>query len=382
MRARTTASSWSPAAILALLAAFRIAVYIGYKNSFVPPEDAGKWERLYGIGAISFMTAVGLTAALLFNERTDEITRLYAVVISIGCAGALAARNAACPIVVYGQVLGVCGPIALSLLIEHNPWFWGLAVMMVLIMVSVKSTTKSLNSVIVSALLNGREAENQREQLSTALDSMSHGPVHGRGQWRDQGGERAHARLLRPRLRDRGADHRQARPRHRHRHADERAGGGRLHRRLGGAACQRHPSTFTETVQDRIYDFRCEPRARGGFVLVVEDVTEARLAAREIEQMAHFDAVTGLPNRAHFHQQLEEALGPAPGPGRAAGPDEHRPRPLQGGQRHPRPPGRRRAVAAGGAAAAQQPARVGHGRPGSAATSSRCWCARPTTSTA
>jgi diguanylate cyclase (GGDEF)-like protein len=70
-----------------------------------------------------------------------------------------------------------------------------------------------------------------------------------------------------------------------------------------GEAC-----VFTQDIQQRLYDFRCEPMPNGGFVVVVEDVTEARLASREIERMAHFDSLTGLPNRINFHSALTKAL--------------------------------------------------------------------------
>ncbi|MEI7932529.1 MAG: EAL domain-containing protein, partial [Alphaproteobacteria bacterium] len=64
-----------------------------------------------------------------------------------------------------------------------------------------------------------------------------------------------------------------------------------------------------QTLAGRIYDFRCEPRDEGGFVVVVEDVTVARTASREIERMAHYDSLTGLPNRIQFHKRLRDALG-------------------------------------------------------------------------
>jgi PAS domain S-box-containing protein len=43
-------------------------------------------------------------------------------------------------------------------------------------------------------------------------------------------------------------------------------------------------------------------------IAVIEDVTEKRAAEQEIAFLAHHDALTGLPNRTHFSQQLEEAL--------------------------------------------------------------------------
>jgi diguanylate cyclase (GGDEF)-like protein len=73
---------------------------------------------------------------------------------------------------------------------------------------------------------------------------------------------------------------------------------------------------FTEALGEKIYEFRFEPRPHGGHVVVVEDVTDARRAALEIERMAHFDSVTGLPNRVQFHQQLGAALRDRRGRGR------------------------------------------------------------------
>jgi len=177
-------------AALAVLAAVRIGVFLAYveRRRRGLSLDPKLWDRLYALGAIGFMTAVGITAALLFQQVPDEISRMYALLICIGCAGALASRNAARPYIVYGQVLGVCGPLALALALQPSPWFWGLAVMLLLVMVSVKSTTKFLNQMFVAALLENRErraaaaalveAKEAAEAASTAksafLATMSH----------------------------------------------------------------------------------------------------------------------------------------------------------------------------------------------------------------
>ena len=54
------------------------------------------------------------------------------------------------------------------------------------------------------------------------------------------------------------------------------------------------------------------PMADGGFVLTFEDTTEQRRAQDQISHMAHYDALTDLPNRVQFYEQLDELLKHAP----------------------------------------------------------------------
>jgi diguanylate cyclase (GGDEF)-like protein len=295
---------------LAILGLVRLAVYYAYmrKDAETRLAQAGHWEKLYAAGAIGFMTALGLTAALLFHRRHEDLTTLYGVVILLGVTGGMAGRNAGRPAIVYGQVIGACSPLALVLLFEYGPWYWGLAAIILLVMVSVKSTTKALNTILVSALLNGREAAMQKTLFGVALDSMSHGLC--------MGGPDGSVSVVNRRLREffhletpnQGLQIGQL--------AEMVAQKGRLSAARRQAFIEsweeqverRAPSTFSEVIDGRIYDFRCEPTPSGGFVILIEDVTSQRVASQKIERMAHFDDLTGLPNRMHFHSQLQAAL--------------------------------------------------------------------------
>ena len=50
------------------------------------------------------------------------------------------------------------------------------------------------------------------------------------------------------------------------------------------------------------------PLRRGGWVTTLEDITERRRVEERITHLAHYDALTDLPNRTLFHEQLKREL--------------------------------------------------------------------------
>ena len=50
------------------------------------------------------------------------------------------------------------------------------------------------------------------------------------------------------------------------------------------------------------------PLTTGGWVATMEDITERRRSDAKIAHLAHYDALTDLPNRTLFREQLEQAL--------------------------------------------------------------------------
>jgi diguanylate cyclase (GGDEF)-like protein len=63
-----------------------------------------------------------------------------------------------------------------------------------------------------------------------------------------------------------------------------------------------------ETDDGRSIETMIQPLKNGGWVATQEDVTERRSAEREIARLAHYDALTDLPNRVLFRERLAREL--------------------------------------------------------------------------
>ena len=77
---------------------------------------------------------------------------------------------------------------------------------------------------------------------------------------------------------------------------------------LRNVAQKRMTQSIMETQDGRSILLVNQPLANGGWVATQEDITERARAQKKIAHLAHYDALTDLPNRVLFREQLEREL--------------------------------------------------------------------------
>ena len=297
-------------AVMSAFGAYRLHVLHGHRRAPIQSRriEAAKWERRYAVGAIGFMATLGVSTAVLFNSHHGEMVADYGLIIMTGITGNFAARNAARPNIVFWQVMGACAPLALTLLLNFSPWYWGVSAFLLMGAIAVFKTTRVLKGHLESALRNGLDAMRQRRKFSIALNSMTHGLCMGDADLTisvinrrivDFFGIVAAATPIRLDA----LAHAIARS------VNMSAAETELFtQRWMRHAAAREANVFMHKIGERYFDFHCARADAGAFVTVVEDVTARQRALRQIERIAHFDEMTGLPNRYHFQETLAETL--------------------------------------------------------------------------
>jgi diguanylate cyclase (GGDEF)-like protein len=77
---------------------------------------------------------------------------------------------------------------------------------------------------------------------------------------------------------------------------------------LNNVAQKRTTHSIVETSDGRSVQIVNQPLENGGWVATQEDITERRRAEKKIAHLAHYDALTDLPNRVLFRELLEREI--------------------------------------------------------------------------
>ena len=281
---------------------------------------ARRWETRFVLGAVAFMGVLSIWTLIAFAITEDGFVRFMAITVTIPYAFGMWTRSFAIDRGTNIQALVAFLPLSGAMLIAGGWYPWMIFVGFVPLFVFIKSSSNKLKATFRAELAAQTQSAMLADRLDTALNNMSHGlcMVNGRGRLilandqfraifdlppgRTLAGESVAVifhKLIEPTLV----------PNTDYAHA--------IRALFRGRRIASDMTVPIETRDGRAIEVTVHRMADNGTVLVIQDVTDRRNAEIKINRMAHFDAVTELPNRRSFEAALVNALDPDASPDRS-----------------------------------------------------------------
>ena len=300
---------WGVTAVFGLIAVFRYISMTHFLRANVGPTDveqAYKWEvrATYWATIMAFNCGAWCFASFIFVG--DSFAELIAMTTTVACMVGIVTRNFGLDRMLTIQLGIACTLLSAGLFFKGGIYHPILGLLLLPMLVSFKFLAKDVRNVLLASVHARVDASRLAIELDTALDTMNHGlamldadglitVVNDRaefvfdefvpGVWKG----RSFAALIATAASRGSIPQRSAEQLmkivHDHRN-------GKIVIKLANA---QFSEVTVSSHQDRV-------------VLLFEDITERVRSEERINFMAHYDALTGLPNRAHFAQQVTAEL--------------------------------------------------------------------------
>ena len=280
------------------------------RTTVLSPEQAADFEPRYMVGAMLYAGVLGLWCAVVLLGTDDPIAHMLCTTVTIAYTGGGAARNYGRPRIVQLHILLSCGPMSLALAIHGDLYHIGLAGLLVLFFLGLKDINLSLHSIFVKALLANEREASIAAQFDTALNNMPHGLcMFDANSCLAVMNYRFHDMMgLKTDLIGSGASATEVVAACLNAGTLTSASADTIISQARKGQKAEIVTLYSANSEERALAWTFQPMEDGGTVVLVEDITARRNAEARIGHMARFDELTGLPNRVHFRDQIEEML--------------------------------------------------------------------------
>ncbi|QND58193.1 putative bifunctional diguanylate cyclase/phosphodiesterase [Mesorhizobium huakuii] len=274
-------------------------------------EEARRWERTYILKGSLQGLGLGALCFISIYVYPDPFAELAATSLAIATLVTVVGRNYGSPLMVRIFSVTFIGPAALALLLRMDLPSVVLGLMIIPLTFITINSADHVRNVLFSAVIGHKEARKLAHRFDRALNTMSHGLVMlgPNGRVVVANAEAAHLMSLK------SANALLGRSIH-----------GLLMRGVAGGMlapkdCRYIEAQLTRALREgrdrkvlvslangQHYEFSAREGSQELGVITFEDVTARVEAEDKIRFMARYDNLTGLPNRAYFHELIGEAM--------------------------------------------------------------------------
>jgi diguanylate cyclase (GGDEF)-like protein len=269
------------------------------------------WELRYVVGACAYVALLGVWCLVAFAKSSDPEIRLLSFSITLANMIGTAGRNFGSNLLVTAQLACAGTPLLAALLLTRQPYYAVSACALLPFFLSFKGISDRLRQIFLNAVIATRDVGLLAGQLDTALNNMSHGlcMLHADGRIVIANARLPEILRIDPAVFRPGSSisalWRECVRACTFSIADLRAISADIAHRLAGNV---RAALLVESRDGRTLALTFRSMSKGGSIFLVDDVTEQRKAEARIEYLARYDALTGLPNRTFFCDEMDQAL--------------------------------------------------------------------------
>ena len=297
--------------LVAALRGLMMRAYLRVRPTIKTVETARRWEYCYVAGAATSIALYGLWCFLAFARTSDPFTQLVSFSMTIAYTTGIFGRNFGSARFVVVQIFCAWAPITAALLLYGNFFHWIFAGLLIPAFLALKFIADRLRSTLLDAVVSSRDMSLLASRFDTAINNMPHGlcmfdskrrVVVSNGKLKQQLG-------LAPALELKGMYVREVVEAIIKASLLSETGAQSMIDHLDARLASGDDSAFAlELMNGRTLEFTVQPMENGGMVVLIEDITERKIAEAKINHLARFDALTGLPNRTVLRDRMERAL--------------------------------------------------------------------------
>ncbi len=298
--------------VVACLRALDVRAFEQRREQLATVAEARRWEARYVTGAAAHVAVLGIWCLVAFAKTTDPFVQISSFSLTLAYMIGISGRNFASSRLVNAQIICAGVPMTLALVMMGGAYYTVLAFVLVPFFVTLKFISDRLRVVLLDAVIAGRDVSCLAARFDSALNNMPNGLCMFDAERHVVVANKRLAELLKVpaviagtamssrELILRCVDGGTLSAPDAERLAVEFEG--RLSAKAGGELC-------FETQEGRTLELTFQPMPGGGSVVLFEDITEREAAQAKINQLARYDVLTDLPNRAFFREQMDAAVG-------------------------------------------------------------------------
>jgi diguanylate cyclase (GGDEF)-like protein len=303
---------WGCVALLVVAGAIRAFDLQRYhaRKSTLNDDEAARWKQRYQIGAMVQASAIGIWCATTLLSSDDAVAHMICVSVTTAIAAGGAGRAFGRQWIFQLQLVLVFGPTVIALALRATPYYLAMSVMSAAFIVSLMGISANLHRIFMRALVAREREAALAGQFDTALNNMPHGlcMFAADGRLAVMNHRFSEIMNLSDDIVHRGANAGDIVAACISAGSISAASGKMILSEIENTQARDIVTADPDVTRGRSLSWTFQPMAGGGAVVLLEDITERKIAEARISHLARYDELTALPNRVNFRDEIERLL--------------------------------------------------------------------------